>query len=180
LRKLQSEDRNGYWYLVVPKEIGTFGQVLLVVTKRQEDKKHISTIADPALFDNEKRLLSVIKGINEISSKLKERLRHPRGRKAEKVYVLTQCEGEDSHLHFQFLPRYEGDSTRNEFLYACELQEARWQDPPKVSPNLRIIDGKRILRKYGNLLSRQNFLYTKGFKSRKMKEVIQKLNEVLM
>lgn len=175
IRKLQLEDKNGYWYAVVPNEIGVFGQVLLVVTKREEDKNHITDITDPELLLNEERLLSVIKGIHEISSKLKQGLT-----KVEKIYVLTQCEDKNSHLHFQFYPRYEGNATGNEFLFACELEEARWQDPPDIPPSKRIEKGKRILKNYEILIERSKFSLSTESKLSKLKEVAQKLNEILM
>jgi hypothetical protein len=58
-RKLTFEDKNGYWYAVVPKEIGSFGQVLLVVSRMEGEKEHISDISDPKLLLAEERLLSI-------------------------------------------------------------------------------------------------------------------------
>ncbi len=107
MRKLKVEDDKGYWYLVVPEEIGSFGQILMVVKRREEDQRHITDIADPELLNNEEWFTSIFKGIIEISNKLKKCLKDEEGRKVEKVYVQTQCENEESHLHFQFYPRYE-------------------------------------------------------------------------
>ena len=179
IRKLRFEDKKGYWYTVVPKEIGVFGQVLMVVRKMEREKKHISDISDPLLLLDKERLLSVIEGINEISCKLKRRLIDKRRRKVEKIHVLTQCEGRNSHLHFQFLPRYEGEPIGNEFLYACELEEARWQDPPRLPPSERIAIGKQLLFTYADLLDRNSFVLPKSTKSITMCQNIKKLNEIL-
>jgi diadenosine tetraphosphate (Ap4A) HIT family hydrolase len=179
IRKLGFEDKNGYWYTVVPEEIGTFGQVLMVVRKMKKDERHITDVTDPMFQYNEERLISVIKGIHEISTRLKKCLTDQGGRRAEKIYVLTQCENENSHLHFQFLPRYERDPTGNEFLYACELEEARWQDPPKKPLDERIRSGKHILARYERLLKRGDFIYTNEHKSKELEKIVQKLNHIL-
>jgi len=179
IRKLRFEDKKGYWYVVVPSEIGTFGQVLLIVRKMEWEKEHISDISDPKLLSDKKRLLSIISGIHEISNRLARGLTDQRGRKVEKAYVLTQCEGENSHLHFQFLPRYEGDADSNEFLYNCELEEARWQDPPKLPPSKRITRGKRLVETYARLLGEDCFTYPRKVKSAMMNQAVQKLNDVL-
>lgn len=175
IRKLQLEDENGYWYVIVPNEIGVFGQVLLVVKKRESDKKHITDITDPSLLSNERRLLSIIRGIHEISSKLKQGLA-----KVKRIYVTTQCECKNPHLHFHFYPRYEGDITGNEFLYACELEEARWQDPPKMSPSERIERGKQILKKYESLVKRKKFSLSKEYRSNKSNDLVEMLNQILV
>jgi len=179
IRKLKFEDKSGYWYVVVPEEIGAYGQILMVVKKREEDKRHITNITDPELLNNEERLLSIIKGIHVISSKLRKHWTDQEGRKIEKTYVLTQCEGENTHLHFQFLPRFEDDSTGNEFLYACELEEARWQNSQRLPPRQRIERGKQIIGKYESLLEQKSFSHPKRLKSRILKEVVERLNQIL-
>lgn len=179
IRKLKLEDQNGYWYVVVPEEIGIFGQVLMVVRKMKEEKEHISDMSDPRLLENKERLLSIICGIHEISNMLKKRLTNQKERKVEKVYVLTQCEGRNSHLHFQFFPRYEDDLTGNEFLYSCELEEARWQSPLESSPSDRIARGKQLLKAYASLLDEGNFTYSESVKSIAMSQSVEKLNRIL-
>lgn len=176
-RKLAIEDKKGYWYAVVPREMGTFGQVLLVVKKMKGEIEHISDMSDPKLLRDKDRLLSIITGIHEISSRLTNRLTDQRGRRVQKVYILTQCEEKNCHLHFQFLPRYEGDSTGNEFLYACELEEARWQDPPRLLPSSRIARGKELLRTYADILDDKSFTYPKKQKSMIMDQAIKKLSQ---
>jgi diadenosine tetraphosphate (Ap4A) HIT family hydrolase len=178
-RKLSYEDEKGYWYLVVPKEVGVFAQILLVVRKRNTDTRHITDISDPQFLQDDDRLLSVMKGISVVSGKLKAGLEDPKGRRIEKVYVLTQCEGIETHLHFQLFPRYDGDHEQNEFLYECELEEARWQDPPKRPPSSRINEGTKILEKYNSLLSKNEFLHSEQFKSVSINRIVRKLNEVL-
>jgi diadenosine tetraphosphate (Ap4A) HIT family hydrolase len=178
-RKLAFEDKKGYWYAVVPREMGTFGQVLLVVKKMKGEIEHISDMSDPKLLCDKDRLLSIITGIHEISSRLTNSLTDQRGRRVQKVYVLTQCEGKNCHLHFQLLPRYEGDSIGNEFLYACELEEARWQDPPKLLPSSRIARGKELLKTFTDLLDEASFTYPKNLKSVIMNQAIQNLSQAL-
>ena len=63
-RKLAFEDENGFWYSILPKEIGAFGQVLIVVRKRDEDRKHITGISDPDLLGDKLRLQSIIGGMS--------------------------------------------------------------------------------------------------------------------
>ncbi len=178
-RKLRLEDQNGYWYSIVPKEIGTFGQVLLVAKKKPEDGRHITDISDSLLLKDPSRLQSIMKGISIISNKLKEGLKDSQGRIVEKVYVLTQCEGKESHLHFQFFPRYKGDLERNMFLYNCELEEARWQDPPELKPETRIMEGRRILKKYDQLLKENQFFYHIDYRSKVTDDTVKELNRVL-
>lgn len=177
-RKLDLEDSEGFWYLVVPEEIGSFGQVLLVVRKKAEDSKHITDISDPEMISNKDRLFSVMKGISFVANKLRFKLKDQAGRCVEKVYVVTQCEGA-RHLHFQLYPRYEGDPSHNEFLYACELEEARWQSPPKIPPSERIENGRRILQQYTDAVANGRGFYSDDYKRRIMDVILPKLNNLL-
>jgi len=36
---------------------------------------------------------------------------------AEKVYLCTMCDGKKNHLHYQLIPRYEGDTVRGSRLF---------------------------------------------------------------
>jgi diadenosine tetraphosphate (Ap4A) HIT family hydrolase len=176
-RKLEFEDEEGFWYLVVPKEVGSFGQVLLVVRKRPEDNRHITDISDPEMLLNRKRLLSVMNGISYVANKLKYGLKDQVERNVEKVYVVTQCEGTQTHLHFQLYPRYQGDLSHTEFLYACELEETKWQDPPKVPLIERIETGRQILQRYSDAVTERQGLYSEDYKIRAMRDILLKLNQ---
>jgi len=178
-RKLEIEDEMGYWYLVVPNEIGTYGQILFVVKKLEGDKKHISDITDSELLQNNERLKSILKGLSTVSSKLKTSLIDDKGRKVKKVYVLTQCEGKNTHLHFHLYPRFEHDFKGNEFLYTCELKEARWQDPPMIKPKKRIGKGKKIIEKFEALLDKNQFLLAEEYKQKTSKKMVNELNQIL-
>lgn len=173
-RKLSMEHK--YWYLVVPEEIGQFGQVLLVV--RNTDDEHITDISDPRLAENRECLLSIIKGIHVVSAKIKKGLRNEEGKKVEKVYVLTQCEG-DSHLHFHLYPRFEGDSKGNEFLYECELEEARWQEREKRPVEGRIQRGRRILARHEKWVKEGRWKRKDEYKNEMLVELVHVLNRLL-
>ena len=171
-RKLEIEDEKGYWYAVVPKEIGAYGQLLLITTKLDEEKRHITDITDPLLLKNEVRILSILKGISEISSKLKTKLVRLDGKKVEKIYVVTQCEGCDSHLHFHLYPKFEHDLNGNQFLYSCELTEARWQDPPHIDPKKRITEGKDIIQKFKVLIDQNKFIFKNDYKEKTLEKMV--------
>lgn len=177
-RKLKFEDK--YWYLVIPQEIGAFGQVLLVVRKLEEDQRHITDVTDTKLLDDPERLKSILEGVHKVSNKLKGKLKDQKGRKIEKIYVLTQCEEADSHLHFQLYPRYEGDSVGNEFLYKCELEEARWQQTPKMPPSERVERGKQILKRHQDMLERKVWALSDQDKSQNLKKMERILNQLFL
>jgi diadenosine tetraphosphate (Ap4A) HIT family hydrolase len=176
-RKLNLED--DFWYLVVPREIGTFGQVLLVTKRLASDEIHVSDITDPKLVSNPERLKSILYGLHSVAKKIKEGIIDEKGREVEKVYVLTQCEDENSHLHFSFYPRYQGDSTGNEFLYQCEWEEARMQEPPKIPPRMKLNQGMMILDHQQNLLSQDKWKFSDKEKKKKIKINVESLNQAL-
>lgn len=57
----------------------------------------------------------------EAADLMQQVLRHIRALKAslgaEKVYVVTMCDGASNHLHFQLLPRLPGDPVGGKLLH---------------------------------------------------------------
>jgi len=179
-RKIRLEDR--YWYLAVPQEIGVFGQVILIVKRLEGDVNHICDITDPKLVSDPKRMNSILNGIHLVANKIKNELKDMNGREVEKVYVLTQCESNednDSHLHFQMYPRYHCDSTGNEYLYQCEWEEARMQQPPKIPPCEKINRGMAILNRNKKMIKQGNWVLLEKEKEEKIKSNVEALNQIL-
>lgn len=175
-RKLELEDKEGYWYLSVPNQIGSYGQVLFIVTKLDHEEEHIKNITDSGLIEKPERLVSILKGISKISKKLMK-LKDKTGRKVRKVYVITQGES-INHLHFHLIPRYEGDSMGNEFLYKVELEEARWDNKKKIDPSDRIREGENIVDYFRKKIETDQFLYSREHKQESTKDVVKELNRI--
>ena len=169
--------RNDFWYTVLPREVGTWGQMLLVVRRLRGERNHVTDIADPRIVCHEERLSSIFLGIHEISRKLKENLKDRSDRRVKKVYVLTQCETE--HLHFQFFPRYEGDPAGNELLYLCELNETKWEKDGAEDASRRIGKMQNILRHCESEIVGKKWLHSKETKKETMQEIVSALNWVL-
>ena len=109
----------------VPRDTGTFGHMLIV------SKKHIKDITElDASLSEENRLTAqnLLIEMNVICKRMKGLLSRD-GMKVSRVYVATLNEtgGDNSHLHFHLIPRYDGDKTGFEFLYSNELEEAKWK-----------------------------------------------------
>lgn len=152
-RDMESRMIEGYGegenWVVVPRQIATLGH-LLVVTK-----KHYNDISDAEL--SREVLENVTTTIQKLCrNMMKKPLTTPKGKKVKKVYVLTQCE--TPHLHFQVIPRYEGDMNGNLFLFERELQETRCQleNESREDTNLkgrrRIHQMERILKDHKSLI----------------------------
>lgn len=107
----------------VPREPATFGHAVVVAGEPYLD------ICDQTMPEGEERfvpkhLQEMMKMIRELA--LKMRSLEYNGKKCEKVYVITECETPDLHLHFHLIPRFEGERKGHVFLFEKELEEARW------------------------------------------------------
>ena len=104
-------------FVFVPREHGTFGHLLLITREHFNDL----TTSIPAEVAKE-----IIEKINYVCMQMKQHLQY-RGKKVSRVYLasLNETGGENSHMHFHLIPRYEDEKTGFEFLYSLELEEAK-------------------------------------------------------
>lgn len=121
IRGYEPKDRRPWAY--VPREPATFGHAVVVSGEPYID------VCDQTISEDEERfvpehLQEIMKMIRELA--LKMRSLEQNGKKCKKVYVITQCETPDLHLHFHLIPRFEGDKKGHVFLFEKELEEARW------------------------------------------------------
>ena len=172
--------QNEYFYIVVPREPAMYGHVL-VVSKNQDDK-HVEDIADPKL--SQKQLKSMIVATQILSKWMKKELCH-RGKHVEKVYVLTECDNENSHFHFHLKPRYANEETGDVFLCLKELEEARWTTEDSQTTNRNLEGFERLQRIELGLCKHRNMIkngrWTRGNQERKafIGKIEKRLNRLL-
>jgi len=115
-----NENRKNPW-VFVPREPATFGHVVVVSGKHYED---ISDIAQDV-----KHLEEIMKVVTELASKMKNYLKlngEENGKKCKRIYIVSECETSNFHLHIHLIPRFKGDKKGHMFLFERELEEARW------------------------------------------------------
>lgn len=106
-------------WMYVPREPATFGHLIVVSGKHYED------ISDKRLVNDAEQQKELMRIVVELCSKMEESLTY-KGEKCEKIYVVTECETPNLHLHFHLLPRFRSDKNGHMFLFEKELEEARW------------------------------------------------------
>ncbi|MFB0544340.1 MAG: HIT family protein [Asgard group archaeon] len=145
-------------WVFVPQDPGTFGHLVVVSGKCYKD------ISDWQLMKDKKQLGKIMAVISTLASKMK--LLNYNGKKCEKIYVLSQCEYRDFHLHFHLYPRFKGDNIGNVFLIEKELEEARWiindkNEDEKKKKEDKIGNGRKRIEQVRNILNHNEELIQK-------------------
>lgn len=164
-------------WVCVSREPATFGHLLVA------SGIGYSGISDDRLARDPEHLKEMMRLISEITSKMNKNLKL-NGRECEKVYVVTQCETRNLHLHFHLIPRFEGDNTGNIFLFEKELEEARWMldsdEKGKVREACdRIAIAERILNCHKNLIRSRKWARPNEERKRFVQEIKMKVDEIL-
>lgn len=108
----------------VPCEPATFGHVIVVSGKHYLDICH-ETFSKNEEDSVEEHMKDIMRIVRALALKMKK-LEH-NGKKCEKVYMVSECETPNLHLHFHLIPRFQGDNTGHMFLFEKELEELRWK-----------------------------------------------------
>lgn len=170
------ENEKGPW-VFVPQNPATLGHLVVV------SGKHYDDISNKGLVKDVKHLKQIMKVVNKLALKMKQSLKY-KGNKCEKVYVVTQCETSNLHLHL--IPRFKGERTGNMFLFEKELEEARWvlEDDEKedklndVYCRIGIMEG--ILNFHKNLILSKKWTRHNEYRKYFIREMKEKIENILM
>jgi len=80
--------------VILEKQPRRSGHTILIIKEHYEDISEMPKSIIDDLYDISAKIISAIKIVL----------------KAKKVYFVTMCDGGRNHLHFQFIPRYEGEN----------------------------------------------------------------------
>lgn len=123
-RKIERYCKNECYWVVIPREPATFGHLLVISWKGYDENEQ--DITDEGLFEDKNHMQEIMEVIRDLTRVMKESLTDLKERRCKRVYVVNECETENFPFHFHLIPRFEGDTTGNLFLFERELEEARW------------------------------------------------------
>ena len=164
----EPKDENPWVY--VPREPATFGHLIVVSGKCYSD------MGDKGLLQDTDHMKQIMNVISELALLTKQHLKC-NAKKCERVYVVSECDTPNLHLHFHLIPRFLGDKKGHMFLFERELEEARWKlktdiDEDKIRDAYdRIGTAESILSFHKNLIRSDRWLKSNP----KRKEFIGKI-----
>lgn len=177
IKGYEPKDENPWVY--VPREPATFGHLVVVSGKCYRD------IGDMGLLQDIDQLKKTMKVISELASKMKEHLKWNE-KTCERVYVVSECDTPNFHLHFHLIPRFHGDKKGHIFLFERELEEARWKlekdiDEAKIRDAYhRIGTAEGILDFHRNLIRSDRWLRSDVERVEFIGRIKLEVDEILM
>lgn len=176
IKGYEPKDENPWVY--VPREPATFGHLIVAAGKCYED------IGDKSLLQDTDHMKQIMNVISELASVTKEHLKR-NGKKCERVYVVSECDTPNLHLHFHLIPRFQGDKKGHMFLFERELEEARWKletdiDEDKIrNAYHRIGTAEGILNFHKNLIRSDQWLISDVKRKEFISKIKSKIEEIL-
>lgn len=130
----------------------------------------------------------LMRTVNELAFMMKNCLTsngEAKGKKCEKVYLVSECETKLYPFHLHLIPRFACENTGNVFLFEKEFEEARWmtkdnRKEEKIQDGFcRVAGGGAILNYYKWQLSSDRWIRSNQERKEFIKSMIRWWNEHL-